>query len=156
MFKVWKFSGSDPGIAYKTSSSSSRDLLPYTRLLLKAYFLRAILVESAPLHCFLVPNTLFSSYVIAVISHPAVVRPVSYSVSPSSLEQPTGGSLSPACKVAAGLDPSLGKSKGLPLLSDCIFMHTLLAARSTAWLSSTDELQQLHRQTHFGPNPIQL
>ncbi|XP_078233391.1 histone acetyltransferase KAT2B isoform X3 [Pogona vitticeps] len=46
-----------------------------------------------------------------VISRPAVVRSVSYSASPSSLEQPSGGSMSPACKAASGLDPNLGEKR---------------------------------------------
>lgn len=60
---------------------------------------------------------LFSFYVIVVISRPPVVRSVSYSASPSSLEQPSEGSMSPACKAASGLDPNLGnvKSNGIHL-----------------------------------------
>ncbi|XP_048367139.1 histone acetyltransferase KAT2B isoform X4 [Sphaerodactylus townsendi] len=46
-----------------------------------------------------------------VISHPTVVRSFSCSTSPSSLEQPSGGSLSPACKAASGLDPNLGEKR---------------------------------------------
>ncbi|XP_054847482.1 histone acetyltransferase KAT2B isoform X1 [Eublepharis macularius] len=46
-----------------------------------------------------------------VISRPPVVRSFSYSSSPSSLEQPSAGSLSPACKAVSGLDPSLGEKR---------------------------------------------
>ncbi|XP_042330564.1 histone acetyltransferase KAT2B isoform X3 [Sceloporus undulatus] len=46
-----------------------------------------------------------------VISRPPVVRSVPYSASPSSLEQSTGGNMSPACKAASGLDPNLGEKR---------------------------------------------
>lgn len=45
---------------------------------------------------------------IVVISRPPMVRSFSYSASPSSLEQPSSGSLSPACKAVSGLDSNLG------------------------------------------------
>ncbi|XP_038249412.1 histone acetyltransferase KAT2B isoform X2 [Dermochelys coriacea] len=46
-----------------------------------------------------------------VISPPPVARSVSYSASPSSLEQPNSGSMSPACKVSSCHDPALGEKR---------------------------------------------
>ncbi|KAM7123101.1 histone acetyltransferase KAT2B [Ciconia boyciana] len=46
-----------------------------------------------------------------VISPPPVARSVSYSASPSSLEQPNSGNMSPACKVSSALDPNLGEKR---------------------------------------------
>ncbi|XP_071591635.1 histone acetyltransferase KAT2B isoform X3 [Heliangelus exortis] len=46
-----------------------------------------------------------------VISPPPVAGSVSYSASPSSLEQPNSGSMSPACKVSSALDPNLGEKR---------------------------------------------
>uniref|UniRef100_A0A8C3T9Q4 histone acetyltransferase n=1 Tax=Chelydra serpentina TaxID=8475 RepID=A0A8C3T9Q4_CHESE len=46
-----------------------------------------------------------------VISPPLVARSVSYSASPSSLEQPNSGSMSPACKVSSCHDPALGEKR---------------------------------------------
>lgn len=51
-------------------------------------------------------------YTIAVINPPPVARSVSYSASPSSLEQPNSGNMSPACKVSSVLDPNLGNEEG--------------------------------------------
>uniref|UniRef100_A0A8C7E846 histone acetyltransferase n=1 Tax=Nothoprocta perdicaria TaxID=30464 RepID=A0A8C7E846_NOTPE len=42
---------------------------------------------------------------------PPVARSVSYSASPSSLEQPNSGNMSPACKVSSVLDPNLGEKR---------------------------------------------
>lgn len=56
---------------------------------------------------------------VAVISPPPVARSVSYSASPSSLEQPSGGNMSPACKVSSALDPNLGNQEGDLLLGFC-------------------------------------
>ncbi|XP_073189603.1 histone acetyltransferase KAT2B isoform X3 [Lepidochelys kempii] len=46
-----------------------------------------------------------------VISPPPVARSVSYNASPSSLEQPNSGSMSPACKVSSCHDPALGEKR---------------------------------------------
>lgn len=46
-----------------------------------------------------------------VISPPPVVRSVSNSASPGSLEQPSSGSMSPVCKATSGLETSLEKRK---------------------------------------------
>ncbi|TRZ25753.1 hypothetical protein HGM15179_001339 [Zosterops borbonicus] len=46
-----------------------------------------------------------------VISPPPVARSVAYSASPSSLEQPNTGNMSPACKVSSALDPNLGEKR---------------------------------------------
>uniref|UniRef100_A0A2D4JU19 histone acetyltransferase n=2 Tax=Micrurus paraensis TaxID=1970185 RepID=A0A2D4JU19_9SAUR len=46
-----------------------------------------------------------------VINHPPIVRSVSYSSSPSSLEQPSGGTMSPASKSASGQDQNLGEKR---------------------------------------------
>uniref|UniRef100_A0A7M4E0L0 histone acetyltransferase n=1 Tax=Crocodylus porosus TaxID=8502 RepID=A0A7M4E0L0_CROPO len=46
-----------------------------------------------------------------VINPPPVARSISYSASPSSLEQPNSGSMSPACKVSSGLDQNLGEKR---------------------------------------------
>ncbi|KAM6339053.1 histone acetyltransferase KAT2B isoform 4-T4 [Podargus strigoides] len=46
-----------------------------------------------------------------VINPPPVARSVSYSASPSSLEQPNSGNMSPACKVSSALDPNLGEKR---------------------------------------------
>ncbi|XP_060541740.1 histone acetyltransferase KAT2B isoform X2 [Pantherophis guttatus] len=46
-----------------------------------------------------------------VINHPPMVRSVSYSSSPSSLEQPSGGTMSPASKSASGQDQNLGEKR---------------------------------------------
>ncbi|XP_030300839.1 histone acetyltransferase KAT2B isoform X1 [Calypte anna] len=46
-----------------------------------------------------------------VISPPPVAGSVSYSASPSSLEQPNSGNMSPACKVSSALDPNLGEKR---------------------------------------------
>lgn len=54
----------------------------------------------------------FVFYVTAVISPPPVARSVAYSASPSSLEQPNSGNMSPACKVSSALDPNLGNGEG--------------------------------------------
>uniref|UniRef100_A0A8C8VK14 Histone acetyltransferase n=1 Tax=Pelusios castaneus TaxID=367368 RepID=A0A8C8VK14_9SAUR len=42
---------------------------------------------------------------------PPVARSASYSASPSSLEQPNSGSMSPAYKVSSGHDPALGEKR---------------------------------------------
>ncbi|XP_026529343.1 histone acetyltransferase KAT2B isoform X3 [Notechis scutatus] len=46
-----------------------------------------------------------------VINRPPMVRSVSYSSSPSSLEQPSGGTMSPASKSASGQDQNLGEKR---------------------------------------------
>ncbi|KAM8979382.1 histone acetyltransferase KAT2B isoform 1-T1 [Sarcophilus harrisii] len=46
-----------------------------------------------------------------VINPPPVARTVSYNGSPSSLEQPIGGSLSPVCKVSSGLEGNRGEKR---------------------------------------------
>lgn len=61
----------------------------------------------------------FVFYAIAVISPPPVARSVSYSASPSSLEQPNSGNMSPACKVSSALDPNLGNQEEDLLLGFC-------------------------------------
>ncbi len=46
-----------------------------------------------------------------VINPPPVARSVSYCASPSSLEQPNSGNMSPACKVSSVLDSNLGEKR---------------------------------------------
>ncbi|XP_039204797.1 histone acetyltransferase KAT2B isoform X3 [Crotalus tigris] len=46
-----------------------------------------------------------------VINRPPMMRSVSYSSSPSSLEQPSGGTMSPASKSASSLDQNLGEKR---------------------------------------------
>jgi histone acetyltransferase len=45
----------------------------------------------------------------AVISPPPVAGTVSYNGNSSSIEQPNGGSTSPACKASSGLEANPGK-----------------------------------------------
>ncbi|KGL73355.1 Histone acetyltransferase KAT2B, partial [Tinamus guttatus] len=70
---------------------------------------RTLILTHFPNSFFVLNLSVF--YAIAVISPPPVARSVSYSASPSSLEQPNSGNMSPACKVSSALDPNLGEKR---------------------------------------------